>query len=83
MTQASRLPQLRRVDRGASVHNRRRVTAVALVVGTALLGATLRAPRGSGWFTALGLAVAATWIIARSRVRSRFDHRARKRDRSS
>jgi membrane protease YdiL (CAAX protease family) len=63
MTQSSRLPPLPRVDRSASVHNRRRVTAVTLVVGTVLLGATLRAPRGSGWFTALGLAVAATWII--------------------
>jgi hypothetical protein len=63
MTQSSRLPQMWRGDRDASVRHRRRVTAVTVVVGTALLGATLRVPRGSGWFTALGLVVAATWII--------------------
>lgn len=63
MTQALRLPQLWRVDHGESVRHRRRVTAVTVVVGTALLGATLRVPRGSGWFVALGLVVAATWII--------------------
>ncbi len=33
------------------------------MVGTALLAATLRAPRGSAWFTALGFLVAATWTV--------------------
>jgi membrane protease YdiL (CAAX protease family) len=36
---------------------------VAIVVGTALLAATLRVPRGSAWFTVLGLLVAATWTV--------------------
>jgi membrane protease YdiL (CAAX protease family) len=47
------------------VRGRRRiVTAVALVVGTALLAATLRVPRGTVWFTVLALLVAATWTVA-------------------
>ena len=33
------------------------------MVGTALLAATLRVPRGSAWFTVLGLLVAATWTV--------------------
>jgi uncharacterized protein len=39
------------------------VAVATLVVGTGLLAATLRVPRGSGSFTVLGLFVAATWII--------------------
>ena len=39
------------------------VTAVTVVVGTALLAATLRVPHGSVWFTAGGLLVAATWTV--------------------
>jgi membrane protease YdiL (CAAX protease family) len=39
------------------------VSGVTIMVGTALLAATLRAPDGSGWFTALGLLVAATWTV--------------------
>ena len=54
---------MRHVDRDLTLRHRRRVTTVTVIVGTALLGATLRVPRGSGWFTAFGLAVAATWII--------------------
>jgi len=46
-------PQVRR--------RRRVVTALTVMVGTALLAATLRVPRGSAWFTVLGLLVAATW----------------------
>ncbi len=34
-----------------------------IVVGTALLAATLRVPDGSAWFTVLGLLVAATWTV--------------------
>ena len=45
------------------VVRRRRVVVVGtLVVGTALLAATLAVPSGSDAFTALGLAVAATWV---------------------
>jgi hypothetical protein len=42
---------------------RRVVTAITLVVGTALLAATLRVPHGSAWFTVLALLVAATWTV--------------------
>ncbi|HZX55567.1 MAG TPA: CPBP family intramembrane glutamic endopeptidase, partial [Ilumatobacteraceae bacterium] len=46
------------------IRRRRRVVATAtIVVGTALLGATLRVPRGSAWFTVLGVLVAATWTV--------------------
>ena len=46
------------------VLRRRRITVgVTIVIGTALLAATLRVPRGSNSFTILGLLVAATWII--------------------
>jgi uncharacterized protein len=51
------------VDGPAARRRRRVVTAVTLVVGTALLAATLRRPDGSAWFTALGLLVAATWTV--------------------
>jgi uncharacterized protein len=51
------------VDGWAARRRRRFAAAVALVVGTALLGATLRVPHGSAWFTVLGLLVAATWTI--------------------
>ena len=51
------------VDGPAARRRRRVATAVALVVGTALLAATLRVPRGSAWFTVLGLLVAATWTV--------------------
>ena len=36
---------------------------MTIVVGTALLAATLRVPHGSAWFTALGVLVAATWTL--------------------
>jgi membrane protease YdiL (CAAX protease family) len=39
------------------------VTAVTIVVGTALLAVTLRVPHGSVWFTVGGLLVAATWTV--------------------
>ena len=45
----------------AVVRRRRVVVAVTLVLGTALLAATLAVPTGSDAFTVLGLAVAATW----------------------
>jgi membrane protease YdiL (CAAX protease family) len=51
------------VDGRAARRRRRVVSAVALVVGTALLAATLRVPHGSAWFTVLGLLVAATWTV--------------------
>jgi membrane protease YdiL (CAAX protease family) len=51
------------VDAPAAHHRRRVVTGVAIVVGTALLAATLRVPDGSTWFTVLGLLVAATWMV--------------------
>ena len=51
------------VDGPAARRRRRVATAVALVVGTALLAATLRVPHGSVWFTVLGVLVAATWTV--------------------
>jgi len=49
---------------GAFARRRRRTAvAVTLVLGTALLAATLHIERGSGWFAAFGLLLAATWII--------------------
>ena len=51
------------VDRPAARHRRRVVTAATIVIGTALLAATLRVPHGSVWFTVLGLLVAATWTV--------------------
>jgi membrane protease YdiL (CAAX protease family) len=45
-----------------SLLRRRIVTGVTLVVGTALLAATLRLRPGSGWFSAFGLMAAAAWI---------------------
>ena len=47
----------------AVVRRRRIVVAVTLVLGTALLAATLAVPTGSVAFTGLGLAVAATWLV--------------------
>jgi len=44
---------------------RRRVIAtVAVVAGAALVGATLRLPRGSAGFYAAGFTLAAVWVIA-------------------
>jgi CAAX protease family protein len=37
--------------------------AATLVIGTVLLAATLRVPRGSSVFTLLGFALAAVWIV--------------------
>ena len=51
------------VDVPAARRRRRVVTAATIVVGTALLAATLRVPHGSAWFTVLGLVVAATWTV--------------------
>jgi uncharacterized protein len=51
------------VDGPAARRRRRAVTGVALVIGTALLAATLRVRDGSAWFTVLGLLVAATWTV--------------------
>ena len=51
------------VDLPAARHRRRVVTAIAIVVGTALLATTLRVPRGSAWFTVLAVLVAATWTV--------------------
>jgi CAAX protease family protein len=51
------------LDGPAARRRRRVVTGVAIVVGTALLAATLRVPHGSAWFTVLGLLVAATWTV--------------------
>jgi membrane protease YdiL (CAAX protease family) len=51
------------VDGPPARRRRRAVTGVTIVVGTALLAATLRVPEGSAWFTVLGLLVAATWTI--------------------
>ena len=51
------------VDRPAARRRRRVVTAVTLVVGTALLAGTLRVPRSSVSFTVVGLLVAATWTV--------------------
>jgi uncharacterized protein len=43
------------------VRRRRAVVLVTLIAGTTLLATTLRVPRGSGWFTLVGLTMAATW----------------------
>ena len=51
------------VDAPAARRRRRVVVAVTIVVGTALLAATLRVEHGSAWFSVLGLLVAATWTI--------------------
>ncbi len=51
------------VDVPAARRRRRVVIAIAIVVGTALLAATLRVPHGSAWFTVLALLVAATWTV--------------------
>ena len=51
------------VDVPAARRRRRVVTAIAIVVGTALLAATLRVPHGSAWFTVLAVLVAATWTV--------------------
>lgn len=59
LTPSSEAP---RAEPTAVVRRRRTVVAVTLVVGTALLGATLAVPAGSDLFTLLGLLVAATWI---------------------
>lgn len=49
---------------GVSARRRRRTAvALTLIVGTALLAATLHSERGSGWFALLGLMLAATWIL--------------------
>lgn len=50
------------VDAGGALRRRRIVTAVTLVVGTALLASTLRTAPGSGWFSALGFLAAVAWI---------------------
>ena len=55
----SRPPCQRSSKRRRPRRRRRAVTAITIVIGTALLAATLRVPRGSAWFTALGLLVAA------------------------
>ena len=51
------------VDVPAARRRRRVVTAIAVLVGTALLAATFRVPHGSAWFTVLALLVAATWMV--------------------
>jgi membrane protease YdiL (CAAX protease family) len=51
------------VDEPAARRRRRVASGVTIVVGTALLAATLRVPDGSTWFTVLGLLVAATWTV--------------------
>jgi CAAX protease family protein len=51
------------LDEPAVRRRRRVVSAIAVVVGTALLAATFRVPRGSVWFTILGLLVAVTWTV--------------------
>ena len=51
------------VDAPAARRRRRAVTAATLLLGTALLAATLRVPRGSASFTVLGLLVAVTWTV--------------------
>jgi CAAX protease family protein len=51
------------LDKPTARRRRCLVTAIAVVVGTALLAATLRVPGGSVWFTILGLLVAATWTV--------------------
>lgn len=51
------------LDRPGARRRRRTVAAITLVLGTALLAATLRVPDGSAWFTVLGVLVAATWAL--------------------
>jgi membrane protease YdiL (CAAX protease family) len=51
------------VDGPVARRRRRVVAGVTIVVGTALLAATLRVADGSTWFTVLGLLVAATWTV--------------------
>jgi membrane protease YdiL (CAAX protease family) len=51
------------VDGPAARRRRRLATAATIVVGTALLAATLRVPHGSAWFSVLGLLVAVTWTF--------------------
>jgi membrane protease YdiL (CAAX protease family) len=51
------------VDVPVARRRRRVVSALAIVVGTVLLAATLRVPNGSASFTVLALLVAATWIV--------------------
>jgi CAAX protease family protein len=51
------------VEVPALLRRRRVATVIALVVGTVVLATTLRVPRGSVWFTVLGLLVAATWTV--------------------
>jgi CAAX protease family protein len=51
------------VDGPAALRRRRLVTAATIVVGTALLAATLRVPHGSAWFSVLGVLVATTWTV--------------------
>ena len=47
-----------------SVQRRRQVImATTAAIGTALLAATLQVPKGSIWFTVMGLLLAATWTI--------------------
>lgn len=53
----------RDVEDRATVRRRRVIVAVTLAAGSALLGGTLAAPEGSGLFYALGLLVAATWML--------------------
>jgi len=50
------------VEDAVTVRRRRVVVLATLVIGAALLGATLAAPEGSGAFYGLGLLVAATWL---------------------
>ena len=47
---------------GPARRRRQRVVAATVVVGTAALGATLAAPRGSLAFTLLGFLVAGVWL---------------------
>lgn len=65
-----RIPELFVVSRAPDVpepapvvRRRRIVSAITLACGTALLAGTLSAPRGSGWFFALGALAAATWLL--------------------
>jgi uncharacterized protein len=51
------------IDEPAGRGRRRAVTFATILIGTALLAATLRVPPGSVWFTVLGLLVAATWTV--------------------